>query len=147
MDHLDLPVDLLEPAPLGPADGVCVVPVDHAADLGEALRADVLGEAVEDRAAEPLAPVLLGDERHDAAVTEVGLARETRRNDFTVAVGDQVEPVRLGTPPALQLLDGRGPFARLHGQANGAPRFELLVGLGDAQVDHPDLFSFPCRFA
>ncbi len=121
--------------------------VDHPADLREALRADVLDEAIEDRAAEALAAVLLGDERHDAAVTEIGLARKAGRHELAVAVGDQVEAVRLLAPTALQLLDGRGPLARLHGQANGAPRFELLVGLRDAQVDHPDLFSFPCCFA
>jgi hypothetical protein len=67
---------------------VLVAPVDHPADRGEALRAHVLGQPLEKRAPDPLPATPIGDERHDAPVTQVGLAGEAGADELAAAVGE-----------------------------------------------------------
>jgi hypothetical protein len=81
--------------------------------------------------------------RDEATPRRIGRAADSAPGQLSVRVGQEEQPAHLGA----QLLDRRSALSAEHALLDLPPRLEVGVGLGSPELDHPDLFSFPCFFA
>ena len=137
---LDLAAGLGEAEPLRERERSPVV--DHRADLVVAVLLGVERESPEQGGAEAVPAVRGQHARGHGAPAQVALRRAARAGQLAVAEREQHEAAA-GT----KLRDRGRPLVGQQRPAHVAPELELGVRLRDAQLDHPDRFSFPCRFA
>ena len=83
--------------------------------------------------------------RDEASTLHVRAPGQPCAYNLPVEHSNDHELVRLLT--LAELLHGPRGLIRQHGALDADPAFEVRVALGAPNLDHPDLFSFPCCFA
>jgi hypothetical protein len=82
---------------------------------------------------------------NEPAALHIRAPSKPSADDLAVEVGDENELSGLFTLP--ELLHRPRRLVRNDGALDADPALEIRVGLGCADLDHPDRLSFPCRFA
>jgi len=141
---LDLPVGLFEPEPFG--ERLRALVDDVGSDPRDAEGGGVIDEAVEQQAADPT-PTRLGQHagRDEPAAGRVRHPGQPAARELPVQLGEHAQLLRLRA--RADLLDRPGRLVREDDAPHVEPGLDVLVGLDRPEVDHPDRFSFPCRFA
>ena len=145
-DHLlDLPVDLLEAESLRERARARIV--DGRPRLVEAQADHVLRQPMEHRGADPApASIRMHARVDEPSAPHVGGPSEPSADDLAVELRDEHEPVGLVTLP--KLLHAPRRLVRERRALDANPPLQVRIRLGCADLDaHPDLFSFPWRFA
>src|SRR5215210_9095935 len=102
-------------------------------------------DTVEELGADPASSVIRKDaDDHRRPLGRLGGPAEAEPDDLVAVERDEVEALRLPFQPPLHVVK-LGRLARCDRRPDLAPGCEVGVRLRAA--DHPDLFSFPCRFA